>query len=173
MKRIAYISLLVAMILGAIQALAGTVSGIVDDINVLSGEQFFTDISGDDSANLGATDVKIASGVINSNSTDGWKLTVTSVNNGNLVKAGFARKILYTNIKLDKTGGDLGAGLTDPSGGSKSVVSGSCVFNTATKAATTATVDYAFELKISWSADFGLLSGTYEDTVTMTLAVDI
>ena len=138
----------------------------------LSGEQFFADASGADSANLGATDVKVASGVVNGAIGDPWKLTITSANSGNLVKTGYAGKILYTNIKLVKTGGTLGAGLTDPSGTSHSMVSGTCEFET-TGTATTETVDYAFELRSTWNSDRTLVAGTYADTITMTYSLDV
>jgi hypothetical protein len=38
--------------------------------------------------------------------------------------------------------------------------------------ATDATEGYTFALKISWSSDTSLLSGTYSDTLTLTLAND-
>jgi hypothetical protein len=161
------------LMLGALSASAGTISATVDPINALSSEEYFTDVTGTANANLGAADVKIASGVINNNSVAGWQLTVTSANNGNLVKDGYARTIPYTDIEWNYVSGTRGSGLTDPSAaGRQSVVSGSCEFNTATKAATTATVNYKFELRISWGADPALVAGIYSDTITMTLAID-
>ena len=168
------VTILSAFAVTAFSAMAGTISADVDAVNTLSSESYFTDVTGATSADAGATDVKVASGVINDNHEEGWKLTVTSANSGVLIRnSGEADTIDYTNIKFVKTGGTLGTSLTDPDGTSKSVATGSCVFDSGTaSAASTATEDYAFELQISWSADSTLLTGTYEDTVTMTLSVD-
>jgi len=137
----------------------------------LSVQQFFGDASGGDSANLGANDVKIASGVVNNNVEEHWMLTITSANNGRLVRTvAPMSEIPYTNIHFVKTGGTLGTGLMDPSGAGKSVASGTCFFTTGLQPATSETVDYAFELRISWTADRTLVAGTYADTITITYA---
>jgi len=176
MKKAAVLSVCVVsvVVMGATFASAGVVSATVDAINTLSSETYFTDVTGATSADQAATDVKVASGVIDDNNEEGWKLTLTSANLGKLIRsAGSADEITYTNIKFVKTGGTLGTGLTDPSGTSKSIVSGSCLFDTGTAStATTATEGYAFELQLSWAADSTLLEGVYQDTITMTLTVD-
>jgi hypothetical protein len=157
------------LMLGVLSASAGeAISAVVDGINVLSSATYFTDVIG----SAGATDVKIASGVINDNHARGWKLTVTSAHNGKLIDRAASTEIVYTNIKLVK-GPDstIGFGLEDVSGSSESIAGGSCEFNPG-GSATAATVDYAFELQISWTADNSLVAGTYKDTITMTLAVD-
>jgi hypothetical protein len=160
---------------------AGTVGAVVDPISALSNEQFFTDVSGT-TADAGATAVTIASGVIDNNYQNGWNLTVASTNLGKLIRASAADsdgsssadEILYTNIIWENAGGTLGAGLTDPDGSSQAITTGSATFETGAIAtpATTATVAYAYNLNITWGADTTLLQGTYEDTITMTLAVN-
>jgi hypothetical protein len=134
-------------------------------------------------AGAGQTDTTVVSGTIDNNFDQGWKLTVTSGNTGKLKRGagGAGRELLYSNVKLVKTGGTLGAGLTDPANGAtgvaKDVISAPAVFNTGTApgtpgTATSATVAYAYALKITWSADTSLLSGTYSDTITLVLAND-
>jgi hypothetical protein len=160
---------------------AGTVGAVVDPISALSNEQFYTDVSAGTSADAGATAVTIASGVINNNYQNGWNLTVASTNNGKLIRnaavgdsSTSADEILYSNIIWAKTGGVLGDGLTDPHASSQAITTGSATFETGAIAtpATTATVAYAYNLNITWGADTSLLQGTYEDTITMTLAVN-
>jgi hypothetical protein len=160
---------------------AGTVGAVVDPISALSNEQFFTDVSGT-TADAGATAVTIASGVIDNNYQNGWNITVASGNSGKLIRnaaansdgATSADEILYTNIIWAKTGGVLGVGLTDPDASTEDITGGSATFETGAIAtpATTATVAYAYNLNITWGADTTLLQGTYEDTITMTLAVN-
>lgn len=173
----------------ASSAVAGTVGGTVDPINVLSNEAFTSSITIDPAT--GQTDTTIVTGRINNNNDAGWKLTVVSTNLGKLVRTegggggGAGRQIAYTNVKFVNTGGTLGTGLSSPNNQSKNIttgasagdVAGTTVFNTGAAVgtpgtATSATVDYDFALKISWSADRNLLSGTYQDTVTLTLAND-
>lgn len=177
-----------ALALGATGALAGTVGGSVSPINTLV-ENDVSSIT--IVAATAQTDTTIVTGTIDNNYEHGWKLTVASGNTGKLVRTsgsggpGAGREILYTSVKFVKTGGTLGAGLTDPNGSSKDIVTGisgggvagTTIFNTGTAVgtvgtATTATVGYAYALKISWSADTSLLSGTYSDSLTLTLAND-
>lgn len=129
-------------------------------------------------ANVARTDVTVVTGTINNNSPTGWVLTVTSGNSGKLLRAGTTggagREVPYNQVKFAKTGGTLGAGLSDPNGTSNNIAStGTVNFSTVTKVATTSTVGYTFDLKISWDADTRLIEGTYTDTLTATLAVDI
>lgn len=169
---------------GVTSALAGTVGGTVAPINTLVENDVSTITI---VAATGQTDTNIVTGTIDNNNAGGWKLTVASTNVGKLKKGdgGAGREILYTDVKFVKTGGTLGAGLTDPTGGSKNIVTGASggavagttIFNTGTAVgiagtATTATVGYAYALQISWSADTSLLSGNYTDTITLTLAND-
>jgi hypothetical protein len=173
---------------GVTSALAGTVGGSVSPINTL----VETDVSNITVvAAVGQTDTTIVTGTIDNNNDGGWMLTIVSTNVGKLKRTsgtgfnGTGSQVLYTNIKFVKTGGTLGAGLTDPDGTSKNIVTGASgggvagttIFNTGSAVhtpgtATTATVAYAYALKISWSADTTLLSGTYSDTLTLTLAND-
>lgn len=175
-----------ALALGATGALAGTVGGSVDPINTL----VENDVSSITIVGAsGQTDTTIVTGTIDNNFDGGWKLTVTSANVGKLTRGGGAggagREILYTNVKFVKTAGTLGAGLTDPHDSNKNIVTGASgggvagttIFNTGSAVgvpgtATTATVAYAYALRISWAADTSLLSGTYSDSVTLTLAND-
>lgn len=182
------LALAAALALGATGVLAGTVGGSVSPINTLV-ENDVSSIT--IVAATAQTDTTIVTGTIDNNYEHGWKLTVASGNTGKLVRTsgsggpGAGREILYTNVKFVKTGGTLGAGLTDPNGSSKDIVTGisgggvagTTIFNTGTAVgtvgtATTATVGYAYALKISWSADTSLLSGTYSDSLTLTLAND-
>jgi hypothetical protein len=103
----------------------------------------------------------------------GWNLAVSSTNKGLLMRGagGAGNQIDYGTIKLLKTGGVLGNGLTDPSGSDQSVSTGSTTFITTT-AATSATVGYAYDLQISWSADTSLLAGSYTDVITVVLSTD-
>jgi hypothetical protein len=116
------------------------------------------------------TDMTVASAVINNNNEKGWALQLTSANAGVLKRGtgGVGRELNYQNIKLVKTSGVLGANLTDPAG-SKSVSSGTAVFNTGAALATSGTLNYSFDLKIDLPADASLLEGLYKDTLTMTL----
>ena len=173
---------------GATAAWAGTVGGSVSPINALV-ESDVSNITV--VAAAGQTATTIVTGTIDNNNDGGWMLTIVSGNVGKLKRTsgtgfnGTGSQILYTNVKFVKTGGTLGAGLTDPDGTSKNIVTGASgggvagttIFNTGSAVhtpgtATTATVAYAYALKISWSADTTLLSGTYSDTLTLTLAND-
>ncbi len=178
-----------ALLVSTTSALAGTVGGSVTAINQLATPTFANAIvigSSTPAAN-GQTDTIIVSSVIDNNNDAGWKLTVTSTGLGILKKGagGAGRQITYTNVKLVKTGGTLGASLIDPSGTSKNIatgagagaVAGTTAFNTgasfgAPGTATTATEAYAFDLKITWASDTTVLAGTYSDTITLVLAND-
>jgi hypothetical protein len=173
---------------GAAVVLAGTVGGSVTAINQLVENDVSSITIGSSTPGAnGQTDTTIVTGTIDNNDAAGWKLTIVSANTGKLKKGagGAGREILYTNIKFVKTGGTLGAGLTDPDGSSKNIVTGASgggtagttIFNTGSAVgtpgtATTATVGYAYALKISWSSDTSLLSGSYTDSLTLTLAND-
>jgi hypothetical protein len=168
-------------------AFAGTVGGTVSPIDALTNQVFVSNL--DIVGASGLTDEIIASGTIDNNNDRGWQLTVASTNSGKFFRetttvdpgtGGTGRELLYGSVTLTKTGGTLGTGLTDPSGTSQSLTGGLTtpgVFNTRSGAtlgtATTATVGYNFTLKISANANTTLLSGTYTDTITLTLANDI
>jgi hypothetical protein len=177
-----------AFLLGGATVFAGTVGGSVTAINTLA-ENYVSNITiGSSTPGSNAqTDTTVVSGTIDNNNDAGWKLTVVSANVGKLKRGagGAGREILYTNVKFVKTGGTLGAGLTDPHNVTRNIVTGAdagdvagtTVFNTgatvgAPGTATTATVAYAYALRISWSSDTTLLSGSYSDTITLTLAND-
>jgi hypothetical protein len=97
---------------------------------------------------------------------------------------GAGRQLTYTSVELVTTGGTLGAGLTSPAtsrnivtGASAGDVAGTTHFfthsaYTGNGTATSATVDYAFQLRISAAADTTLLSGSYTDDITLTLNND-
>jgi|TARA_B110001469_G_C9520014_1_gene258856 hypothetical protein len=118
-------------------------------------------------AGTGQTDAVLASGTINSNSPGGWILKVMSANKGKLThgSGGPGNEIVYGNVKMASTGGTLGATLTNPSGVDRVITSGTAIFDTGV--ATTATVDYKFELQVSWPADPSILGGRYTDTITL------
>lgn len=160
-----------ALTLGvATSALAATVGGSIAQINEQT-QTFVTGIAV--VAAVGQTDTVILSGTINNNMAAGWNLKVDSANSGILKRGlgGVGNQIDYGTIKLLKTGGVLGNGLTDPSGSDQSVSTGSTTFTTDTPA-TSATVDYAYDLKVSWSADTALLEGSYTDVITVVLSTD-
>lgn len=175
-----------ALLLGTTSSLADTVGGSVTAIlelvkNPVSNITIGSSTPG---ASNAQTDTTIVSGTIDTNYDRGWKLTVTSANGGKLFKGagGAGRQITYTNVKFVSGSGTLGAGLTDPStvaGGVLSVATVPAVFDTRTTGsggalatATTATVAFAYSLKISWSSDLTLLAGTYTDTITLDLEND-
>jgi len=172
-----------ALGLVAAAALADPIGGDVAEINVLDAT-FVEDlvIVGAD----GLTNAVVVSGTINNNDENGWDLTVTSGNAGVLRRGagGAGRQITYNNITFVGTGGTLGAGLTDP-GATRNVATGAGAGEqagtthfftngdfTGTGTATSATVDYTFELRISAAADTSLLSGEYTDELTLTLNND-
>lgn len=177
-------------LLGAVAALtlhADPVGGEVDPINTLTSVDYIDDI--DIVPSVGQTDTTVVTGTINNNSDTGWKLTIVSGNQGKLYRAGSSggagREIAYTSIKFTRTSGTLGTGLTNPDNTTKNIATGAgaggtagtTVFNTGTAfatpgTATSATVDYVFALKISWSANTSVLRGSYTDTLTLTLADD-
>ena len=160
-----------ALTLGvATSALAATVGGAIAEINAQT-LAFETGIAV--VAAVGQTDTVILSGTINNNMAAGWNLKVDSANSGILKRGlgGVGNQIDYGTIKLLKTGGVLGNGLTDPSGSDQSVSTGSTTFTTDTPA-TSATVNYAYDLKVSWSADTALLEGSYTDVITVVLSTD-
>ena len=175
----------VALGLVATAALADPVGGVVDSINTLTSVTYVTNL--DIVAASGLTDAVIVSGTINNNDEHGWDLTVTSANAGKLQKdtGGAGRELVYNNITFAGTGGTLGAGLTNPNNTSKNVATGAGAGDVVgtthffthsqfagTGTATAATVDYTFELRISAPANTSLLSGTYTDTITLTLNND-
>lgn len=179
-----YRSMLPGLALGLVAtgALAEPVGGEVDPINTLTSVTHVTNL--DIVGASGLTNAVIVSGTINNNDEAGWELTVTSANAGKLQRGagGAGREIAYNNITFVGTGGGtLGAGLTNPSGTVRNItsVSGPGVTHffthtqeTGTGTATSATVDYTFELRISAAADPSLLSGTYTDNITLTLNND-
>jgi hypothetical protein len=156
---------------GIAPAFAGTIGGAVAPINVVTQNDVANITVVADTAQ---TDTTVVTGTIDNNDAGGWTLTVASANSGKLKKGagGAGREILYTNVKLvTGTSGTLGTGLTSPAA-SKDVTSGSAVYAALTTA-TSATVNYGYALKISWSADTSMLSGDYQDTITVTLANNI
>ncbi len=176
---------------GATAASAGLVGGSADPINTNTNVSYIANLTIVGAA--GQTDTTVVTGTIDNNFDHGWKLTVASTNLGILKRtsgtgdtgaAGVGTEIPYTSIKLTTTGGTLGAGLTAPvgthniaAGTGYGGVAGTTYFNTGSDAltpaeATTATVGYGYALKISWTADTRILSGTYSDTITLTLAND-
>lgn len=182
-----YRSMLPGLALGlaATTVLADSIGGDVDPINELTLVTYVTnlDIVG---AN-GLTDAVIVSGTINNNSENGWDLSVKSDNQGKLLRGagGAGRELVYNNITFVGTGGTLGAGLTNPNNTTRNVATGAGAGDvlgtthffthsqfTGTGAATSATVGYTFELQIDASANTSLLSGTYSDTITLTLNND-
>lgn len=173
-----------ALGLVATAALADPVGGDVDPINTLTSVTYFTNL--DIVGASGLTSAVIVSGTINNNDEHGWDLTVESANLGKLQKGtgGAGRELAYNNITFVGTGGTLGAGLTNPSN-SRNVATGADAGNvpgtthffthdqfTGTGTATAATADYTFELRISTAANPLLLSGSYTDTITLTLNND-
>lgn len=175
----------VALGLVATAALADPVGGVVGPINTLTSVTYVTNL--EIVAASGLTNAVIVSGTINNNDESGWDLTVTSANAGKLQRGagGAGRELVYNNITLVGTGGTLGAGLTNPSNTTRNVATGAGAgdvvgtthFFTHTQlagtgTATAATVDYTFELRISAPANTSLLSGTYTDTITLTLNND-
>ena len=182
-----YKSMLPGLALGlvATAALADPVGGEVDPISALASVTYVTNL--DIVGASGLTNAVIVSGTINNNDELGWDLTVTSANAGKLQRGagGAGRELVYNNITFVRTGGTLGAGLTDPSNTTRNVATGAGAGDitgtthffthtqlTGTGTATSATVNYAFELQISAAADTSLLSGTYLDTITLTLNND-
>ena len=150
--------------------LAFAISGSVAKINTLD----YHSVSGIHVVSgTGQTDTVLASGTINSNSAEGWILKIVSSNKGKLIQGsgGSGNEIVYSNVKMISTGGTLGATLTNPSGVDRAITSGTATFDTGV--ATTATVDYKFELQVSWPADSSMLGGTYTDTITLlTVPID-
>lgn len=182
-----YGSMLPGLALGlvATAALADPIGGDVDAINTLTALTFAEDLN-----IVGATGLPttvIVSGTINNNDAAGWDLTVTSENEGVLIReggGGAGRQLAYDNITFVGTDGTLGANLTDPSatrniatGADAGGVAGTTHFFThsaftGTGEAHSATVNYTFELRISTSADTSLLSGNYTDDITLVLNND-
>lgn len=170
---------------------SGSVGGDVTPINHLT-ESFKSDLTigtstpGNDNS---GTDVTIFEGQIDNNDENGWRLTVESANEGKLLRGtgGAGREIAYTNIKLVRTSAasTLGTGLIDPHNTTRNIatgadagdIAGTTVFNTGESVdepgtATDATAGYTFKLVISWSNDPSLLSGSYSDTLTVSLDND-
>lgn len=169
----------------------GTVGGSVTPINTLAGTPNNSITIGPSTpgGSNALSGVTVVSGTIDNNSATGWRLTVTSGNTGKLKKGGggAGREILYQNVEFVATGaGTLGAGLTSPDTQNKDITTGNgdtggsagtILFNTGAHVgthatATTATVGYAYALKISTSNDATLLAGVYSDTLSLTLDND-
>lgn len=173
-----------ALGLAATAVLADPIGGEVDAINTLAATYVTTlDIVGAS----GIANEVVVSGTINNNDERGWDLTVTSANAGKLQKGagGAGRELVYNNITFVGTGGTLGTGLTNPSNTTRNVATGAGAGDvigtthffthtqfTGTGTATSATTDYTFELRITAPANTSLLSGTYTDTITLTLSND-
>jgi len=168
----------------AASALADPVGGDVDPINTLTSVSYVSSI--DIVGANGLSNVVLVSGTINNNDENGWDLSVASANLGRLRRGagGAGRELTYTSVELFPTGGTLGTGLTSPAatrnvvtGAGAGDVAGTTHFFTHSAftghgTATSATVNYTFQLRISASADTSLLSGTYTDDVTLTLNND-
>jgi hypothetical protein len=168
----------------ATSALADPVGGSISSINTLTSVVFTNNLT--IVAANGLTNAVVVSGTINNNDERGWDLSVSSANLGKLVKGagGAGREIAYNNIEFVSTGGTLGLGLSDPSG-TKDIaggtnagdVAGTTHFFTHTTftgngTATSATLNYTFQLRISAAANTSLLSGTYSDNITLLLSND-
>jgi len=174
------LAVITALLCSITPALAAPVGGAVDPINTLTSISYVSNITIVGASGLSA--VNIVTATINNNDSAGWKLLVESANEGKLFKSGTSggagRELTYTNITFVGTGGTLGAGLTNPNGGSKNIATtGDVTFNTGVAVgtpgtATTATVNYTFALRITAAADTSLLSGTYADDITLTLSND-
>lgn len=128
----------------------------------------------------GMSDLVVYSATLYSNSVTGWKLGVASTNSGKLIRDTLPGgcttgcQITYGSVKLAKTGGAVGGGLTDPAS-TKSITTGSASFSTGLGPlpnATSATDNYIFELRIDVPVNRLLLQGTYTDTLAVTLASD-
>jgi hypothetical protein len=148
---------------------SGVIGGYVMPFSEMTDNQFFSNNIIDPTTTT--NDMIIASAMINNNNEKGWQLQLTSANGGILKRGmgGAGRQINYQNIQLVKTSGSLGGNLTDPSGSSKSVSSGSAVFDTGAALATSSTVNYRFDLTVDLPIDQTLLEGFYKDTLTLTL----
>jgi hypothetical protein len=167
-----------ALVGSSVLADTGAIGGSNPLVNTLTGGTF-----GNAATITPATAINnlvVYTATLDSNSATGWKLTVASGNSGKLIRttvpAGCTTgcQILYTNVKLVKTSGTLGGGLTDPQA-TKDITSGSTFFSTglgATASATSATFDYLFDLKIDVPVNRDLLQGTFSDSLTVTLASD-
>jgi hypothetical protein len=176
-KKLLSMSVVGMMMLGGFSASAGdTISAVVEESRDVTMSEWNIDLSGVLTATNTTTDAVIATGVINDNSPKGWILNVKSQNLGKLIMPGTLREILYSTVKLVKTGGTLGTGLSlsaviGDDGLSVTNAAG-CDFNPSGTATTTATENYAFNLDISWVGDSSLPAGTYSDTITVTLTED-
>lgn len=179
-----YRSMLPGLALGLVTTvtLADPIGGSVTALNELD-VQYVSNLTVGPAA---LTDVAIVTGTITNNDDRGWKLRVTSGNQGVLKRGtgvqGAGRQVAYNNITFVSTGdGTLGAGLTAPSGAKNMSTEnvgglGTTEFRVGGTAgavkATSATVDYGFRLEITVPADTSLLSGSYTDNITLLLLND-
>lgn len=167
-----------ALVCSSVFADTGAIGGSNPLVNTLTGGTFANAATITPATAI--NNLVVYTATLNSNSATGWKLTVGSTNSGKLIRttvpAGCTTgcELTYTNVSLVRTSGTLGGGLTDPQA-TKDITSNSTFFSTglgATASATSATVDYLFDLKINLPVNRNLLQGTFTDSLTVTLASD-
>ena len=135
----------------------GTVSGEVAAINTVdytAPNQFTLDPTN------GNTDQDFGSVVIQNNDNDGWTLTVTSTNNGNLNNATFGN-IPYTDFEANRGAGVIDVTITGGADTIEDVAALTCADSTG--------CTYAITADIAGAAIDGMAAGVYSDLLTFTL----
>jgi hypothetical protein len=106
--------------------------------------------------------------LINSNDATGFHITFTFQNKG-IFKAG-TRQIALTNIVLNKVGGTLGGGLTEPVNVPVTLDgSGSWTWSPCPPAPTTETDNYFVEISADWADPSGGIAGFYHEKIDATI----
>lgn len=128
-----------------------------------------------DFENLGKVAInnrKVGQFSVDSNAADGFSLTFSSSQSGELVKVGSAggptQSVSYL-VDLDRTGGVLGSGTAEPA-----VTSGLSLASPVTLdfagTAVEPTIDLTYDVDLSVPANNSLEAGVYSDTITIQLA---
>jgi hypothetical protein len=113
----------------------------------------------------------IANFLINSNSANGFLLVITFGNKGKFKNGG--SEIPIAHLWLDKVGGSLGGGLTEPVNEPISLdQNGSWTWNPGASP-TTETVNYLTEVKATWTSQSNVLAGFYTESISATITVTL
>ena len=108
----------------------------------------------------GNTDESFGSVTIQNNDNDGWTLTVTSTNSGNLNHATFGN-IPYTDFEANRGGGAIDVTITGGTDTVEDVSALTCADSTG--------CTYNITADIANTAIDGMAAGVYSDTLTFTL----
>ena len=145
-----------------------SITALVSNIQAIESIQNATVL--DDLGNISYQDIEIGKIVLNSNHSEGFKLSIDSQNNGVIRRIGASEgqqdeEIAYT-LSLADSGGDLGNQIAEPALSDLSPEGTELAFN-GNQAAPTVQKEYSLNVS---TAVKGLKQGSYSDTLTISIS---